>query len=129
MSVPKRIKSYDAEWMTIAMTLAERGEVVVPTGDAKRAKALRLMFYGFRDALANHDAANPWLGAVMETQATITAEGHLRLQRNVLSTLLRGVLEHTRITPPDPSQETQRPQEPSMPASEQALLDYLSKKD
>jgi hypothetical protein len=100
MSVPKVIGGYEKEWSAVAMTLTEKGELLLPVGDARRAKELRLRFYGFRKALGEHDAGNPWVAALMETRATITGAGDLFLQRGYMATLLRGVLEHSEVVHP-----------------------------
>lgn len=100
MSTPKNVLAYEAEWGQIAQILTEKGNFTLPCKDKKKASHYRLRFYGFRRALATHDAANPWVAPLMETQATITAEGDLHFERAPLGALLRGLLEHTHVSVP-----------------------------
>lgn len=129
MPLPQSVRQYEAEWMGVAQTLVEKNFIEIPTGDRTLAFRLRQRFYGFRKALEKHDAANPFLGALMETMVTVKDDGTLVLQRAPFATLLRGFLEHTKLEAPAADTAPVSPPGPSMPASEQFLLDYLSKKD
>jgi hypothetical protein len=122
MPLPQTVGQYEVEWIMVAQALQERGEMLLPLGDAKLAFRLRQRFYGFRKAFAKHDAANPYISVLMETAATVDANGDLRLQRSPLSTLLRGILEKTKVTVSMPATE----EEPAMPKHEQAILEYLA---
>ena len=99
MSAPKSVLAYEAEWGQIAQLLATRGNFTLPCGDKKKAAFYRLRYYGFRRALTTHDAANPWVAVLQETQATITPEGDLHFERAPLAALLRGMLEHSTLPP------------------------------
>ena len=120
MSVPKVVGGYEKEWGEIAATLAGPGELLLPVRDVKRAKELRLRFYGFRKALMEHDASNPWIATLMETRATITEGGDLFLQRGYMATLLRGVLEHSMVERPATEDKA------TSPARVDPLLDVLT---
>ena len=120
MSAPKNLHAYEREWMSIAIAIADKGEFLLACGDVKKAKYYRLRFYGFRKALELQDAANPWLGALMETQVSLTAEGHLMFTRSPLATLLRGMLENTTV---------QLPQDFDVAASKAKSDDYNRESD
>ena len=121
MSTPKNVQAYEQEWGQIAQILCDKGNFTLPCRDRRKAQHYRLRFYGFRNALATHDATNPWVAALQETQATITPEGDLHFERAPLGQLLRGMLEHTIVTTPVPTAE------PSAPPGEQRVGDALER--
>jgi hypothetical protein len=128
--MPKRIGAYETEWMTITQRIVENGSFILPCQDVKRAGWYRLRFYGFRNALAAHDTSNPWLSALLETQATIDVEGNLVLTRSPLSTLLRGLLENS-VVHQGPTESVHEAADPVNPQAEhdKALLEYLNRRD
>jgi hypothetical protein len=93
--MPTSIRGYDPMWMTLAFRLNEVDNLTLPIGNVKQAKSMRLRFYGFRRAMMNHDATNPMIANMMQTQVTITEEGNLHFERNPFGEVLRGLLEHS----------------------------------
>lgn len=98
MGQPREIAGYEAEWMVIARHLEQHGNMTLQVNDKVAAARLRFRFYGFRRAMARHDPTNPWVAVMMETQAQVTPEGNVHLERSPYSALLRGLLEHSTVT-------------------------------
>lgn len=128
MPLPQTIAGYEAEWSILAHNLTQQNTWTLELKSPKLAKTLRFRFYGFRRALMKHDPSNPWIAALMETQATITPEGNLHFERNPYAAVLRGLLEHS-IVQQQPGVETKKDNSVGMSNSDQTILDMLSKKD
>ena len=128
MSLPTDIRSYEPEWMQLAYKLKESGEFLLPCHNPKLANYYRFRFYGFRKALAKHDAANPLISVLMETQAVVRPDGDLFFQRNHLATLLHGLLEHTQVVTPTAFQgSNMQDRAVGKTAMETTLLEVLEK--
>jgi hypothetical protein len=125
MSMPKNIKAYANEWGEVAMQLTTTGLVTMSWGSVNKARYERLRFYGFRNALALHDPQNPWLNALMETQAVVTNAGDLVLRRSPESDVLRAALNAAPIAPP-PIEQPVEPQKPWKSQQESLFEQYLA---
>lgn len=97
MSISLNLSSYEPEWLILAEKLKRDGNATLNCGSKSAASRYRFRFYGFRKALSRHDAANPYLGVLMETQAFIYDNGDLHFERSPFAPLLRGLLEHSII--------------------------------
>lgn len=138
MPLPSTIAEYEAEWALVAEALTRQNTLTLPCGDAKQAQKLRFRFYGFRRALKKHDATNPWIAALMETQATITPEGHLHFERSPFAATLRGLMEHSVIKGgqmpgtfqggAEQAKVAQSVDPITTEASDQTILEFLTKK-
>jgi hypothetical protein len=124
MSMPKNIKAYANEWGEIAMQLTTSGFATIPCGTVNKARYERLRFYGFRNALALHDPQNPWLNALMETQALINNAGELMLQRSPESAMLRAALNAMPVAPAPSEQPVE--QKPWKSQQESLFERYLA---
>lgn len=133
MGQPTTIQGYEPEWAIIANHLAQHGSMTLDLKDRRAAAKLRFRFYGFRKAMVKHDPANPWIAVLMETQATITPEGDVHLERSPYAAVLRGLLEHSHILPPAAPQEQASPLNDVVVVHggehDRTILDVLTKKD
>jgi hypothetical protein len=109
MTQPKHIRGYEDEWLALALKLNEVDSITLPFGDVKRAKFARLRFYGFRRAMMNHDASNPLIANMMQTQLTVTPNGDLHFSKDPFGAILRGILEHTIVQQPKAAEELPPP--------------------
>lgn len=126
MGQPTTVAGYEPEWALIAQHLVDQGNLTLPVGDKRKASTLRFRFYGFRKALATHDAKNPWLAALMETQATITPKGDVHFERSPFGALLRGIMEHSKVETPAPAATDE--DHPIGEQHETTLLNFLTHK-
>lgn len=130
MGNPTSIMGYEPEWILLAQKLQQDGNATLPLADTKMSGKLRRRFYGFRTAMMRHDAANPLIAVLMETQATITPEGHLHFERAPFAQLIRGMLENSVVKAPAavPPAEGQVPAAEAHPEKhDETILSVLSK--
>jgi hypothetical protein len=99
MSISTDLTTYEAEWLVLAEKLKRDGNATLDCGSKRVAERYRFRFYGFRRALKRHDPTNPYLGILMESQATINDKGELHFERSPFAPLLRGLLENSVIEP------------------------------
>lgn len=124
MSISTDLTTYEAEWLVLAEKLKLDGNAELKTENKRLASRYRFRFYGFRRALQRHDPTNPFLGVLMETQATITSEGNLHFERSPFAPLLRGLLENSVIQAPQGNVAIAESDAGS--AQDRTILDILS---